>query len=68
MKSQAEPTKVSVRRLESGFYHVRGVGPCNWAQPPAWPCSEDMLRQSAHPEAGEGFIRAALHEMTKEPR
>lgn len=25
---------ISVRRLSSGYWHIRGVGPCNYAQPP----------------------------------
>lgn len=52
--------QITVRRLDSGYWHVRGVGPCNWAQPKTWPCSEDELRQSAFPQASEAFIRAAL--------
>lgn len=51
---------VTVSALASGYFHVRGYGPCNWAQPVCWPCSEDQLRKSAFPEASEGFIRAAL--------
>lgn len=52
--------KISVKKLESGYYHIRGEGPCNWAQPNAWPCSEEMLRRSAFPEASEAFVRAAF--------
>jgi len=52
---------ISVRRLESGYWHVRGVGPCNWAQPPQWPCDEQTLREHAHLEASEDFIREALN-------
>ena len=51
---------VRVRKLESGYWHVRGFGPCNWAQPPAWPCDEATLRAHAFPQASEEFIRAAL--------
>lgn len=51
---------VTVTRLESGYYHVRGDGPCNWAQPPFWPCDEKTLREYAFPEAGEAFIREAM--------
>lgn len=50
---------ITVTRLDSGYYHVRGVGPCNWSQPPQWPCDEAMLREYAFPEASEAFIRAA---------
>jgi hypothetical protein len=52
--------EVKVRQLPSGYYHVRGSGPCNWAQPPAWPCDERTLREHAFPEASEKFIRAAM--------
>lgn len=51
---------ITARKLESGWWHIRGVGPCNYAQPPCWPCSEEVLRQSAHPEASEVFIREAM--------
>ena len=51
---------ITIQRLSSGYYHIRGEGPCNWAQPPRWPCSEDVLRQHAFPEASEPFLRAAV--------
>ena len=51
--------KITATRLESGWWHVRGEGLCNWAQPPEWPCDEAALRASAFPEAGEEFLRAA---------
>jgi hypothetical protein len=51
---------ITVRRLDSGYYHICGRGPCNWAQPPEWPCSEEVLRKHAFPEASDEFIRAAL--------
>lgn len=50
---------ISAKRLASGYWHIRGDGPCNWAQPPTWPCSESVLREHAFPEASEAFIRAA---------
>lgn len=50
----------SVRRLSSGYWHIRGEGPCNWAQPPEWPCDEATLRAHTFGEACEDFIRAAL--------
>lgn len=49
-----------LRQLESGYWHIRGLGPCNWAQPPHWPCDEATLRTHAFPQASEEFIRAAL--------
>ncbi len=46
----------SVKRLESGYWHLRGDGPCNWAQPRDWPCaSETDLEASFFPEAGDRF-------------
>jgi hypothetical protein len=51
---------ISVKRADNGWWHIRGQGPCNWAQPPHWPCSEATLREHAFPEASEGFIRSAL--------
>ena len=51
---------ITVKRLDSGYYHIRGRGVCNWSQPPVWPCDEQVLRDYAFPEASEEFIRAAL--------
>lgn len=51
---------IDVKRLDSGHWHVRGHGPCNWAQPPVWPCDEKTLRDNAFPEASDVFIMAAL--------
>lgn len=56
MKKQA----TTVTKLPSGFYHVRGHGPCNWAQPPNWPCSENDLREYAFPQASEEFFQSAM--------
>lgn len=52
--------QIQITRLESGYYHIRGRGPCNFAQPPNWPCDLDTLREHAHPEASESFLRAAI--------
>ncbi len=51
---------INVKRLDSGYWLIRGYGPCNWAQPPHWPCSEHVLRQHAFLEASEPFIREAM--------
>lgn len=53
---------VTVKRLSSGYYHLRGVGPCNWAQPQAWPCAESDLEDAFFGEAGEPFRRAVRAE------
>lgn len=61
-RSQAEEQAavITVKQLPSGYYHVRGNGPCNWAQPPRWPCDEETLRAHTFPEAAEEFIQGAL--------
>ena len=60
MPTEGDANMIDVRRLASGYYHVRGNGPCEWAQPPRWPCDEDTLRAHAFPQASEQFIRAAM--------
>lgn len=55
-----ENVSITVTRLESGYFRIAGIGPCEWAQPSRWPCSEDELRASAFPEASECFICAAM--------
>ncbi len=52
--------KITEKRLSSGFWKITGEGPCNWAQPPLWPCSEATLRAHAFPEASEQFIHDAM--------
>lgn len=51
--------EIEVTQLSSGYYHVRGRGPCNYSQPPYWPADKETLRQHAHPEASEAFLEAA---------
>lgn len=53
--------KITTERLSSGYWHIRGDGPCNFAQPETWPCSEQSLRDASFPEACEEFIRSAIH-------
>ena len=55
-----ETEMFTVRKLDTGYYHIRGLGICNWAQPPHWPCHEDTLRASAFPEASEDFLRSVV--------
>lgn len=50
---------IEVRRLDSGHYHLRGDGPCNWAQVAKWPCSLADLEEGTFPEAGQEFRRDA---------
>jgi hypothetical protein len=54
------PWPTECRRLSSGYWHLRSEGPCNWAQPPRWPCDEKTLREHAFPEASESFLRALV--------
>lgn len=51
--------KILVNQLESGWWHIRGAGPCNWTQPPCWPATEDQIKSHAFSEASEEFLRAA---------
>ncbi len=51
---------IRARKLSSGYWHVRGTGPCNWSQPPYWPCDDKTLRKHAFPEAGECFLLEAI--------
>ena len=50
--------EIKISKLSSGYWHIRGDGPCNWAQPPHWPCSMDEVRANAFPEACEQFFQA----------
>jgi len=38
---------------------IVGRGPCEWAQPPSWPCDEKTLRDRASQQASELFFREA---------
>lgn len=51
---------ITIRRLSSGYWHIRGHGPCNWSQPDHWPCSIETLRIYAFPQASEEFFAAAM--------
>ena len=51
---------ITARRLGSGYWHIQGDGPCQWSQPPQWPCGESMLREYAFGQASDAFIREAV--------
>ena len=51
---------ISIEQLSSGYWHIRGVGPCNWSQPESWPCTKAELWEHAFPEASSEFIDAAF--------
>ena len=52
---------LTAHALPSGCIHIRGRGPCNWAQVPCWPCGDDTLAAGTFEEASMEF-RVALHE------
>lgn len=54
------PTTITARRLDSGYWLISGRGPCEWSQPPSWPCDEATLREHAFPQASDQFIREAM--------
>jgi len=51
--------KIEIKKLPSGYYHIRGRGPCNWAQVEKWPCSESDLL-AGNFQGGEDFINAVM--------
>ena len=53
---------ITIEHTNTGYYHIRGVGPCNWCQLPMWPCDEATIRASAFPEAAEYFLREVIEE------
>lgn len=57
---------ITITRLSTGYWYIRGDGPCEWAQPPTWPCDEATLRAHAFPEASEDFIRAAMRYLLRD--
>ena len=50
---------ITIKRLSTGWYHICGIGPANWAQVPNWPCSDEALSAGMFAEAGATFRRAA---------
>lgn len=51
--------ELSITQLSTGYVLIRGRGPCNWAQPSHFPCSDEELERSIFLEAGDTF-RAEL--------
>ncbi len=45
---------VGIRLLSTGYFHARGVGPCEWAQ---WPVGEELADEHFFPEASGAFRR-----------
>ncbi|MCU0613380.1 MAG: hypothetical protein MUE60_16550 [Candidatus Eisenbacteria bacterium] len=48
--------QITIRQLESGYYHIRGRGPCNYAQVPSL---ESDPAEYSHPEASPKFLALA---------
>lgn len=54
--------EIIIKRLPSGYYHIRGEGPCNWAQVQTLPCSEkDLIAWSF--QVNDDFISSAMAEI-----
>ena len=51
--------KIIIKRLPSGYYHIRGEGPCNWAQVQTLPCSEEELIACSF-QVSADFINSAM--------
>jgi len=54
--------EIIIKRLPSGYYHIRGEGPCNWAQVQTLPCSEKDLRAGSF-QVNDDFISSAMDEI-----
>jgi len=57
---------ITIKRLPSGFVHIRGVGVTNWTQPPQWLADEEMIRKYAFAQASERFLREVISAAEKE--
>lgn len=55
--------EIIIKRISSGYFIIKGNGPCEWAQVEKWPCTENELRKGAFHEASEVFIKNALRMM-----
>ena len=53
---------LDIRRLSSGYTHIRGNGPCEWAQVSYWPCGDEELTAGCFPEASNAFRVALFRE------
>lgn len=59
---------ITIRKIDSGYWHVRGRGPCEWTQPARWPASESEIRESAFPQASEKFLLRVIALAKEVPR
>jgi len=51
--------KITVKRLESGYFYVLGTGMYDLSQVPHWPCDESVIRSCAMTHSSEEFLAAA---------
>jgi hypothetical protein len=56
---------IEIKRLDSGYLHARGNGPCEWAQ---WPEGREPTERDFFPEASESFRRALAVELLARTR
>ncbi len=61
-----EEVKISIKRLDAGYLHIRGEGICNWSQPPEHEIMDfACIRKHAFPQASDDFIRKAVKAVKK---
>lgn len=54
-------SELSIKRLSSGYFHVRGRGPCEWGQYETWPPTNSDINDGTFVLASDRF-RAAVRE------
>lgn len=60
IKREQQEQPISITRLSSGYWHIRGRGPCNWTQPQTWPAGDDEIRSAAFPQASPDFLSRVM--------
>ena len=51
--------QIKIKRLPTGYFHIRGEGPGNWAQVKNWPCTEDELA-AGNFQGNEDFLNSVI--------
>ena len=51
--------EIQIKKLPSGYYHIRGHGLCNWAQVEKWPCTIEELKLGNF-QGGKDFIESVM--------
>lgn len=59
---------LTLKRLSSGYWLIRGTGHNDFAQPPFIPCSKETLLEHASPEASTEFIEEVMLQMERPGR